>query len=71
MDYFEKQWVGNMSIWITGFRNIPHAGQDTNAVVESYHVNMKSILLGTHQQLSGHRMDWLIFHLTGDILTYY
>jgi hypothetical protein len=42
MDYFERQWVGHMSMWVTGFRNIPHAGQDTNVVVESYHANMKS-----------------------------
>jgi hypothetical protein len=26
MDYFEKQWVGNMRMWVTGFQNIPHVG---------------------------------------------
>jgi hypothetical protein len=71
MDYFEKQWVGTMSMWITGFRNIPHAGQDTNVVVESYHANMKSILLSSRQRVGGRRIDWLIYHLTGDVLTLY
>jgi hypothetical protein len=60
-----------MSMWITGFRNIPHAGQDTNAAVESYHANMKSILLSSRERLSARKMDWLIYHLTGDVLTHY
>jgi hypothetical protein len=71
MDYFEKQWAGNMRMWVTGFRNIPHVGQDTNAAVESYHANMKSILTSSPQHLTGRRMDWLLFHLTGDVLTHY
>jgi hypothetical protein len=58
-------------MWVTGFPNIPHAGQDTNAAVESYHANMKSILLSSREHLSARRMDWLIYHLTGDVFTHY
>jgi hypothetical protein len=43
-EYFTKQWICKADMWVTGFRNIPHAGQDTNAVVESYHANMKAML---------------------------
>jgi (2Fe-2S) ferredoxin len=71
MDYFEKQWIGNMRMWVIGFRNILHAGQDTNAAVESYHANMKAIITSSRQRLSGHRMDWLVYHLTGDVLIHY
>jgi hypothetical protein len=71
MDYFKKQWVGNMTMWVTGFYNILHAMQDTNAAVESYHANMKSILLSSREHLGARRIDWLIYHLTRDVLTYY
>lgn len=27
-EYFTKQWIGKADMWITGFHNIPHAGQD-------------------------------------------
>ena len=64
VDYFEKQWMGNMSMWVIGFQNIPHVDQDTNAAVESYHANMKSILFSSQQQLSGCRIDWLIYQGT-------
>jgi hypothetical protein len=60
-----------MEMWITGFRNIPHAGQDTNAAVKSYHSNMKSILSDVRRNLHGRRIDWLIYHLTGDVLIHY
>ena len=71
VSYFEETWSGKTSMWITGNRNFPHCGQDTNAAVESYHANLKSILTQTRQKLSGRRMDWLIYHLIGDVLTHY
>ena len=42
--YFEKTWIPKIEMWVKGYRNIPHANQDTNAVVESYHANLKAIL---------------------------
>jgi hypothetical protein len=56
---------------VIGFHNVPHVGQDTNAAVESYHANMKSILSEARQKLVGRRMDWLIYQLTRDVLTHY
>jgi hypothetical protein len=46
-----------MHMWVIGFRNVPYAGQDTNAAVESYHANMKSILSEVRQKLVGRWMD--------------
>ena len=71
MDYFEKYLSGNMMMWVIGFCNIPHADHDTNATVESYHANMKSILISSQQRLIRKRIDWLIFHLTWDVFTHY
>jgi hypothetical protein len=70
-EYFTKQWLGKANMWVTGFRNILHAGQDTNAVVESYHANMKAMLATDQCRFHGQRMDWLIYHLTGDVLHHY
>jgi hypothetical protein len=70
-EYFTKQWIRKADMWVTGFRNIPHAGQDTNAVVESYHANMKAMLATERRRMHGRRMDWLIYHLTGNVLHHY
>jgi hypothetical protein len=70
-EYFTKQWMGKVDMWVTGFRNIPHAGQNTNAAVESYHANMKAMLATERWRFHGRRMDWLIYHLTGDVLHHY
>jgi hypothetical protein len=50
---------------------VPYTGQNTNAVVESYHSNLKSILFSSKQKLVGRRMDWLIHHLLEDVVTHY
>jgi hypothetical protein len=58
-------------MWVIGFRNIPHTGQDTIAAVESYHANMEAMLATDRRRLYGRRMDWLIYHLTGDVIQHY
>ncbi|KAG0600519.1 hypothetical protein M758_11G040500 [Ceratodon purpureus] len=50
---------------------MPHANQDTNAAVESYHANLKAILRTSRQKFGGRRVDWLIYHLLKDVLTHY
>jgi hypothetical protein len=70
-DYFDKEWIPKMSMWITGNRHIPHAGQDTNAAIESYHSTMKSVLRASWGKLVGRRVDWLISQLTGDVINRY
>ena len=71
VSYFEDTWTGKTTMWVTGNRNFPHCGQDTNVAIESYHANLKIILTQTRQKLSGRRMDWLVYHLIGDVLTHY
>ena len=69
--YFDKEWIPKAKMWLTGMRNIPHAGQDTTAAIESYHGNMKAVLRQSRGKLVGRRVDWLIHQLTGDVINRY
>jgi hypothetical protein len=40
-----------LDMWLTGNRHLPHAGQDTNAAIESYHGNMKAVLKASKGRL--------------------
>ena len=71
MRYMNEIWVPKTAMWCVGARRIPHAGQNTNAAIESYHSNLKSILNSTKERFVGRRMDWLVYHLTGDVITHY
>ena len=71
MRYMNDTWITKAPMWCVGARKIPHAGQNTNAAIESYHSILKSILTSTKERLVGRRMDWLIYHLTGDVVTHY
>ena len=57
--------------WTKGVRRIPHAGQDTNSSIESYHGAMKRWLGFTTKGLRGRRLDWLITMLTTTIHNHY
>ena len=69
--YFEKTWIPKIEMWVKGYRNIPHANQDTNTAVESYHANLKAILRSSRQKFDGRRVDWLVYHLVKDVLAHY
>ena len=71
MKYMDENWRAKTPMWCVGARRIPHAGQNTNAAIESYHCNLKSVLNSAKERFVGRRMDWLIYHLTGDVLTHY
>ena len=71
MKYMNEVWRAKTPMWCVGARRIPHAGQNTNAAIESYHCNLKSVLNSAKERFVGRRMDWLIYHLTGDVLTHY
>lgn len=58
-------------MWVKGYKNIPHANQDTNAAVESYHANLKGILRSSRAKFDGRRVDWLVYHLVKDVLIHY
>jgi hypothetical protein len=55
--YVEKQWMLNLDMWLTGNQHLPHAGQDTNAAIESYHDNMKAVLRASKGRLVGRCVD--------------
>jgi hypothetical protein len=55
-------------MWCVGNHNIPHARQDTNAIMESFHSNMKQIFMSSKEKFIKHKSDWLTFHLVGDVL---
>ncbi len=40
--YLKKQWLHKARIWCIRNQNISHVGPNTNAVVESFHNNMKN-----------------------------
>ena len=67
----DENWRAKTPMWCVGARRIPHAGQNTNAAIESYHCNLKSVLNSAKERFVGRRMDWLIYHLTEDVLTHY
>ena len=70
-DYFNKQWADKTPMWVVGHRNLPYAGQDTNAAIESYHSNLKATLRASKGRAHGRRLDWVIYELTGEILSHY
>jgi hypothetical protein len=71
MKYMNKFYRPITAMWCAAARRIPHAGQNTNAALESYHSNLKRILNSSKERLVGRRMDWLIYHLMGDVVTHY
>ena len=70
-DYFIKQWADKTPMWVVGHRNLPYAGQNTNAAIESYHSNLKATLRASKGRAHGRRLDWVIYELTGEILSHY
>jgi hypothetical protein len=58
-------------MWCVGNYNIPHARQDTNSAMESFHCNFKWFFYSSQENLTRHQMDWFIYHLVGDVLTHY
>lgn len=52
-DYVDAYWVLKTSMWCIGAWNIPHANQDTNAIIEAYHGNLKKQLKSMKCRLEG------------------
>ena len=71
LKYMTKHWRHKAGMWCINSRNILHAGQNTNAVIQSYHGNLKSILRSSRERFDGRRLDWLIYQLVGDVITHY
>ena len=59
MKYIDKHWRKKIGKWCAANQNYPHAGQNINASIESFHANLRRILLLERQSFVGHRWDWL------------
>jgi hypothetical protein len=57
MKYLQKHWLHKAAMSCVGNCNIPHASQDTNALIESYHTNVKWILFCSRERLIGCKKD--------------
>jgi hypothetical protein len=71
MKYMNDLWRKNNGMWEIGAKKIPYVIQNINAFMESYHSNLKSIQYSFRNYFVGRRIDWLIYHLVGDIITHY
>lgn len=69
-DYVKDEWLDKTKMQNVCLRNLPYAGDDTNAAIESYRSNLKAILKQFNGRAhDGNRVDWTIYHLTKDVLT--
>jgi hypothetical protein len=69
--YVILKWVPKCEMWVIVNWNLPYAGHDINATIESYHVNLKATLTTANSQLFGRHVDWCIHVLLEDVLLYY
>ena len=69
--YVEDQWLYKVHMWVVGSRELPYAGQDTNAAIEGYHSTLKATLKAGKCRMLGCRVDWLMHELTGEVLTHF
>ena len=53
----------HVGMWVKGCKDFPHANQETNNVVESYHGYLKAMLLCDRRKKCSRRMDWLFYTL--------
>jgi hypothetical protein len=69
--YIILEWVPKCEMWVLENWNLPYAGQDTNATIESYHANLKATLIMAKSQLFGRDVDSCIHELLGNVLSHY
>ena len=53
--------------WVRGFRDVPHAQQDTTGACEGYHSAIKGNELAGKSRLQGRRVDWLLHLLWHEV----
>ncbi|XP_026665892.2 uncharacterized protein LOC103720796 [Phoenix dactylifera] len=71
MEYFKKRWLARIDMWIAAMRALPVSKQELHAVIESYHLKLKSKLLSDMHASSWHRVDWLVHTLTTEFYSIY
>ena len=60
-----------VGMWVKGCRDFPHANQETNNAIESYHCYLKTKFLSDRRKKCSHRMDWLIYVLLINVEPFY
>ena len=58
-------------MWVKGCRYFPHANQETNNVVESYHCYLKTKFLCDQRNKCARRMDQLLHMLLTSVKPFY
>ncbi|MCO5557588.1 hypothetical protein L7F22_011154 [Adiantum nelumboides] len=71
IDYFRTHWVTKVEMWARSVRLLPHANQDTNGAIESYHATLKSRFLCGKKYIWGRRIDWLLHKIMTSCLPYF
>jgi hypothetical protein len=69
--YVILEWVPKCEMWVMGIQNLPYTSHDTNDVIESYHVDLKTTLRVAKSRLCGKWVDWCVHQLLGDFLLHY
>ncbi|MCO5564520.1 hypothetical protein L7F22_018181 [Adiantum nelumboides] len=70
IDYFKREWLPRIGMWIRSSRMMRIANQDTNGSIEAYHGILKSKFLGGRRSIHGRRVDWLIKMLVSSCHSY-
>ncbi|MCO5559333.1 hypothetical protein L7F22_050746 [Adiantum nelumboides] len=71
IDYFRTHWVTKVEMWARGVQVLPHANQDTNGTIQSYHVTLKLRFLCGKKYIWGRRIDWLLHKIMTSCLPYF
>ena len=71
MNYMDNEWRKKIVMWCIATRNLRHAGQITNAGIESYHVNLRTIMFLEKHCLVGRGLDWCIDSLIRKVHSHY
>ena len=58
-------------MWVVSNRELSYVGQDTNVAIEGYHTTLKATLKAGKCCMLGHKVDWLVHELTGEVLTHF
>ena len=61
----------HVGMWVKGCREFPHANQEKNNAVESYHSYLKTAFLSDRRKKCARRMDWLFYTLLTTVETCY
>ena len=71
MNYMDNEWWKKIAMWCIATQNLCHARHNTNARIESYHANLKTIMFLEKHRLVGRGLDWCIHSLIKKVHSHY